>query len=80
MLRSSERKCQANRGKRERPKSRLPNPSTTVPLTTQPLEPTMRLHDLLRWFRRRRKPSEELNRKEVYFSEQAFGVSRLTLV
>jgi hypothetical protein len=54
--------------------------STAVPLTLQLLKPTLPLHDLPRWLRRRRKPDEEINRGEVYFSGQALVVSCLTLV
>ena len=43
------------------------NTGTPVPLTLQLLIPIMPSHDLLRWFRRRRKPGEEPNREEVYF-------------
>ena len=40
--------------------------STPVPLTLQLLKPTLCLHDLPRWLRRRRKPDEESNWGEVY--------------
>jgi hypothetical protein len=80
MLRSSDRKCQESRRKLDGSKSCALIPSTTVPLTVQVLKPTMPLHDLPWWLRRRRKPSEELNLGEVYFWKQALGVSHLTLV
>jgi hypothetical protein len=70
MLRSTEQKCQAiphfaERGQ-ERSNASKPNTGTPVPLTLQLLKPIMPLHDLLRWFRRRRKPGEEPNQCEVY--------------